>query len=143
MSILCQSLPFRCNLACCDLFRNSQRMMFSPLRRLWTLVFFCLGIRVPNVPSRDRCGNDKVSLHWCALSQEALVRCFVPDVQSWSLPPFFLPSPQCPPRHRRAPASVSRITFTPSAVATSSGSSPSQASKAGPVNMFKTRGPSQ
>ena len=57
VSILCQSLPSQCNLGCSDLLRNRQRMMFSPLHRLWALVFLCLGIRVPKVPSRDRCGN--------------------------------------------------------------------------------------
>ena len=56
VSILCQSLLSHCNLGCCDLLRNRQRMS-SPLHRPYALVFKSLDTRAPNVPSRDRCGN--------------------------------------------------------------------------------------
>ena len=49
-SILCQSPPGQCNLTCCGLLRSRQRMMSSPLRHLWALVFLCSGIHVPVSP---------------------------------------------------------------------------------------------
>ena len=43
VSILCQSLPSQRNLACCELLQRRQRIMFSPLHRLWAPVFLLLG----------------------------------------------------------------------------------------------------